>query len=101
MVRPCDWTCLKHGSLVVFTFLTEKEGVAQLTPMLNLPRFLLIYTLNTFSNWSLNIKWNNFRMIELINKKNVSNIEAQFIICLLVYVLINECYASTCFDVDF
>jgi len=38
VVRPCEWTYLKHGSLVVLTFLTEKEGVAQLTPMLNLPR---------------------------------------------------------------
>jgi len=39
-------------------------------------------------------------MIELINKKNVSDIEAYFIMILLVYVSINDCYASTCFDVD-
>jgi len=46
VVRPCDWKYLKHGSLVVFTFLTEKEGVAQLTPMLNLPRLPLSKTIN-------------------------------------------------------
>jgi len=30
-------------------------------------------TLNNFSNWSLNIKWNSFRMITLINKKCVEH----------------------------
>jgi len=34
------------------------------------------------------------------NKKNVSNIEAYFIMSLSVYTSINDCYASKCFDVD-
>jgi len=33
---------------VVFTFLNEKEGVAQLTPMLNLPRLPLLINMVAF-----------------------------------------------------
>ena len=29
--------------------------------------------LNSFSNWALNIKWNSFRMIKLINQKYVEH----------------------------